>query len=40
MLEHCWVTSPGSGDREIEIYAYDVPWLKSQTVYYSIFVHY
>ena len=40
VFEHCWVTNPGSGDREIEIYAYDVPWLKSQTVYYSIFVHY
>ena len=38
VFEHLDVSNPSSGWRDVRIYGYDVPALKSATVYYSIFV--
>ncbi len=39
VFEHTRVFAPlTSGYRDVEIYGYDIPWLKQQTVYFSVFV--
>ncbi|QDU68514.1 S8 family serine peptidase [Engelhardtia mirabilis] len=39
VFERVKVNNASSGNRDIRIHAYSVPWLKNQTVYYAIHVH-